>query len=220
MHSEGHILLLLDGDEPSQKLLHEYAHSARMVVATDGAAKIARKYELALDAIIGDMDSLDAQTREYYERLKTSILIFPDQESNDLEKASKFLIESGFTDNLVILGLHGKRTDHALTNLSVLIRFRNYFTELKSIDAYHIHYLLNEKYPQLTVDGKKGSSISLLPMPSASGIVTKGLFFALTNAEMKFGEREGLSNIISEDSAVVRISSGSLLVSVASSTLK
>lgn len=220
MNHEGHILLLLDGDEPTEELLNEYAQSARIIVATDGAAQIARKYGLSLDAIIGDMDSLDAQTREHYERLKTSILTFPDQESNDLEKALKFLVESGFTDSLVMLGLHGKRTDHILTNLSVLIRFRNYFTEMKSVDVYHIHYLLNEKYPELSVDGKKGSSISLLPMPSTSGIVTEGLFFALTNAEMKFGEREGLSNIISEDSAVVRISSGSLLVSVASSTLK
>jgi thiamine pyrophosphokinase len=220
MHPEGHILLLLDGDEPPKELLHEYAASARLIVATDGAAKIAKKYDLKLDAIIGDMDSLDSDTKQHYEERQTSILSSADQESNDLEKALKFLISSGFNDKLVILGLHGKRTDHTLTNLSVLVRFRDQFKELQSIDAYHIHYLLSEKYPRLELQSKKNISVSLIPLPIATGIVTDGLFFPLTNVEMTFGQREGLSNIISSDTASVQIASGSLLISVATSNLK
>ncbi|HET9136445.1 MAG TPA: thiamine diphosphokinase, partial [Candidatus Kapabacteria bacterium] len=133
----------------------------------------------------------------------------------DLEKALRHLIERGLTDSLVILGLHGKRTDHTLTNLSVLVRFRDQFKSVISIDQYQSHYLLTEKHPSFTARGQEGNRISTTPLPAVSGVTTKGLFYPLEDESMSFGHLEGLSNIIAADIATVSISSGSLLISLA-----
>ncbi len=208
------VLLLLDGEVPGESLLRSIAANASFIIATDGAAQTARKYSTSLDVIIGDMDSLDNETHDYFSKKNTEILPNPDQYSNDFEKALRFLIDQKKTDLLVILGMHGKRTDHSLTNLSVLVRFRDSFEELVSIDDFQKHHLLTAKHNLYKPSLPRNSHISLTPLPIAEGVTTKGLFYPIDNRRMEFGIDEGLSNIIiSQDEALITISGGALLVS-------
>lgn len=208
------VLLLLDGEVPSESLLRSVAANTSFIIATDGAATTARKFSIALDVIIGDMDSLDNKTYDYFSKTNTRILANPDQYSNDFEKALRFLIDHKKTDSLAILGMHGKRTDHTLTNLSVLVRFRDYFEELVSIDDFQQHHLLTSKHCSYKPTLPNNSHISLTPLPIAEGVTTIGLFYPIDNRRMEFGINEGLSNIVvSQDEALITISGGALLVS-------
>ncbi len=208
------VLLLLDGEVPQQSVLRKAVAHSQYIIATDGAALIAKQYSIALDAIVGDMDSLDDVSSKFFRDAGIKIVKDADQYSNDFEKALQFLIDNNKTDSLTILGMHGKRTDHTLTNLSVLVRFRDKFSQLVSIDDFHEHRLLTKTFPVYVASLKRGSQISLTPLPIAQGVQTHGLFYPINNKRMEFGINEGLSNIIDSDSEVsISITGGALLVS-------
>lgn len=209
----GHIVLLLDGEPPSPRLAEYAAANAIYIAATDGAARTAKQLELPLHLIIGDLDSIDQEAREHFG--STRIIAVADQYSNDFEKAIQYILEQEVGDDLVILGMHGRRTDHTLTNLSVLVRFRDRFRSVRILDDHQEHRLLTKRYPELHLSQSNGSIISLTPLPHALDVTTSGLYYPITRAEMRFGQQEGLSNIINgHDGAHVTITDGALLVSM------
>lgn len=209
-----HILILLDGEEPSKGLVEHFLRSAGVVIATDGAARYAKGMDVALDVIIGDLDSLDENTFYHYQRKNVSIIKDSSQYSNDFEKALDHAIKEYKPKHISVLGIHGKRTDHLLTNFSVLLRYSRIFEDIYAYDATHMHFFLHENRTSAVIDGYMESQISLTPMPIAYGVSTEGLFYPIKNEDMRFGDREGLSNIVSSMWASVSITSGSLLISI------
>jgi thiamine pyrophosphokinase len=187
---------------------------ADVVIATDGAASYCERLALDIDIIIGDMDSLSRQTYEYYHAFGAEIIEDPDQHSNDFEKALKYSLTNYDCRLISVLGIHGKRTDHLMTNFSVMLRFSHRFPEIEAFDATHRHFFLTTQKRRITVPDSEGMQISLTPMPVAMGVSITGLLYPIKNEEMIFGEREGLSNIITSDNAAIEIESGSLLVSI------
>ena len=209
-----HILILLDGEEPSKHFVEHFVQNAGIVIATDGAARYAKQMDVALDVIIGDLDSLDENTFDHYQNKSVAIIKDPSQYSNDFEKALDHAIDEYKPKLISVLYIHGKRTDHLLTNFSVLLRYSRRLVNITAYDATHRHFFLHENLTQAVIDGSIDSEISLTPMPVACGVTTEGLFYPINNEDMKFGDREGLSNIISSSPVSVSIASGSLLISV------
>ena len=215
MNDEGkYILLLLDGEEPSAAVLNQFVESASLIIATDGAASYAHAHTISLNVIIGDMDSLSKDVRKGYEAKGVRIIEEAEQQSNDFEKALRFILAEDLGKNIVVLGIHGKRTDHLLTNFSVMLRYTDSFDTLIAYDATHAHEFLTEETNWYSFDSPVGTIISLSPLPMAQGVTSSGLYYPLKNARMVFGEREGLSNIISAENARVEITKGSLLISI------
>jgi thiamine pyrophosphokinase len=208
------ILILLDGEEPSKEFVSHFLSLVDVVIATDGAARYAKQMDVPLDVIIGDLDSLDEDTFNYYQGKDVAIIKDPSQYSNDFEKALDHAIKEYMPKQISVLGIHGKRTDHLLTNFSVLLRYSKIFGDIDVYDATHRHFFLHEKNTKAVIDADIQSQLSLTPMPIAYGVTTEGLFYPINDEEMKFGDREGLSNIISSSPVSVSISSGSLLVSI------
>ncbi len=209
-----YVLLLLDGEEPSEAILEKFVKTASFIIATDGAAKYAHAQNIPLDVIIGDMDSLSKDIRKIYEGKGTRILEEPDQQSNDFEKALRFILSESLGNTIKVLGIQGKRTDHLLTNFSVMLRYTDSFDALTAYDATHEHHFLTEGKHWYSFNSPVGTLISLTPLPQAQGVTTSGLYYPLKNARMVFGEREGLSNIISAEDARVEIIKGAVLISI------
>ena len=57
----------------------------------------------------------------------------PDQETNDLEKSLEYALEKG-AKSVCILGATGKRFDHSLKNLSVLLKYLDRFEDIRFKD--------------------------------------------------------------------------------------
>ena len=93
-------------DEPL-RLLRE----ARFVVCCDGAARHWPQY----DAIVGDGDSVP-------EALRDRLIQIEEQEDNDLTKATRYCLSKGMK-RIVYLGTTGKREDHTLGNISLIVRY-------------------------------------------------------------------------------------------------
>lgn len=214
MDKKNHVLLLLDGEEPSKEFIDQFLKGAVSVIATDGAAKYALAHNIPLDTIIGDMDSLSKELSKIYEAKGTRIIEEADQHSNDFEKALRFILSKSLSKNVIVLGIHGKRTDHLLTNFSVMLRFTDRFESLVAYDATHRHHFLTAEKNKYSFNLSKETRISLTPLPEAEGVLTSGLFYPIAGERMSFGKREGLSNIISDENASVEIISGSLIISI------
>ena len=59
---------------------------------------------------------------------------------------------------------------------------------------------------------KKDRNISLIPLPVANGIITKGLLYPLNNETLTFGERIGTRNKATENEVQISFNSGDLLI--------
>ncbi|MEP7234866.1 MAG: thiamine diphosphokinase [Ignavibacteriota bacterium] len=211
---DSHLLLLLDGEEPVRELVISLLLSTSSVIATDGAARYAERQGIELATIIGDMDSIPKDLRDKYSATGIRIIEEPDQFSNDFEKALRYILSERVSRNVVVLGIHGKRTDHLLTNLSVMQRFTDQFDSLIAYDATHRHHILTSKKNRYEFDLPLQSRISVTPLPEAIGVTTHGLYYPIVDELMTFGKREGLGNIITDENASVEIKNGALLISV------
>src|SRR5512141_1042329 len=110
-----HALILANATPPSKKLLKQLSTDASLFVCADGGANTAARYGIMPEAIVGDLDSIHAQT--LYKFRKAAIHRVVDDFSTDLEKAMSWVIDKGY-NHIVIAGATGGRLDHFIGNLS------------------------------------------------------------------------------------------------------
>ena len=111
-------VILANGAFPTHPNPQKVLYGADRVVACDGAIKTFP----SADVVIGDGDSVPAM---YHDRL----IKVEEQEDNDLTKATRYCLQQGWR-NIAYLGCTGKREDHTIGNISLLMRyFREYQVE-------------------------------------------------------------------------------------------
>ena len=176
-----------------------------LVVAADGGAHNALFFGIRPDIVVGDFDSVTDATRE---TLKGITWIHrPSQEYNDLEKALIYCREQKIC-HVTLVGFTGKRLDHTLGNLSVLMRYDAVFKlDLKAPDADL--FLVRD---HLELQGIPGQHVSLVPLGRVEGLTTRGLKYPLHCEDLEFGKREGTSNQVMEGTFSVSLTSGVLLL--------
>lgn len=108
-------VIVANGQFPTHEIPLGILRNAPHVIACDGAVC----YVPQAEAVIGDGDSMPT---EYYEQL----IRIDEQEDNDLTKATRYCLQKGW-HSIAYLGATGKREDHTLGNISLLMRyFRNF----------------------------------------------------------------------------------------------
>lgn len=107
------------GDFPTHEIPLSILHASPRVVCCDGAADEYLAHGLIPWRIVGDGDSLSTDTKANYRDI---IRINPDQETNDQTKAIEYLAQKGITD-IAIVAATGRREDHTLGNISLLIEY-------------------------------------------------------------------------------------------------
>lgn len=128
------VVILANGDYPTHPKPLKKLMEAELVVCCDGGADqyIANGY--VPDVIVGDGDSLNQENRI---KFADRIHYIPDQETNDQTKAVKYLIEKGYT-SISIVGATGKREDHTIGNISLLVEYMRMGAEVKSYTDYGV----------------------------------------------------------------------------------
>ncbi|MBO7301811.1 MAG: thiamine diphosphokinase [Bacteroidaceae bacterium] len=107
------------GEYPKATQPLQVIGNAPYVVCCDGAADEYISNGAVPDAIVGDGDSISAYNRAKY----TGILhCISEQDSNDQTKAVRFLLERG-VKKIAIVGATGKREDHTIGNISLLMEY-------------------------------------------------------------------------------------------------
>ena len=211
--SDEFALVLLGGEIGEDAVVERLFASASLIICADSGAEHALKLGCNVEAIVGDLDSISNKTLEYYRSRGSEILQISEQESNDFEKALRYLSER-YTGNVKVIGISGNRTDHMLTNFSVMLRYTDRFRSLMAYDGSAEHRFLTSERNSCEIASAPGTIISLTPFGEADGIHTEHLEYPLSSEDLRLGVREGLSNSVIRSPAFISIERGALLVSV------
>lgn len=198
-------LVIANGEPPKKQRLLTLARESNIVICADGGANIALKAGITPDVIVGDLDSIHAETLVKFRKVPT--FEDRDDQTTDLEKAILWAIKAK-SDHMTVVGATGKRVDHSVGNLGVLAKYYPDAIIRFVDDLGEISYIGRD----LTFDAKKGDVISLIPLSRCEGIVTKGLRYSLEGETLEIGVREGTSNVVDYSPVSIKVKKGHLLL--------
>ncbi len=121
INSETHfdMVIVANGSYPENEVGQTIIRHARHLIACDGAALSLIDHGIRSEqmTVVGDGDSLSAE-------LKTRLNFFhmAEQDDNDLTKATLHCKSLGFK-RILYVGATGKREDHTLGNISLMMRY-------------------------------------------------------------------------------------------------
>ncbi|OLY82236.1 Thiamine pyrophosphokinase 1 [Smittium mucronatum] len=156
-------------------------------------------------AIVGDLDSLDQDSKSYYAQNGVRIERDPSQDTTDFQKCLQFL-ESNQTRLLgsekyfvVVLGGYGGRLDHTLHILKVLIN-QCHNRKIYFLTNDNISFALpnGENFIQ-TTKGVDGPTCGILPLSGECTMSTKGLRWNVEDTVTSVTGLMSTSNIIDDD---------------------
>jgi len=201
-------LLIANGASCDPELLGQLLEWSPFVVVLDNAIHRVLDLGIKVDVLLGDFDrghDFEAiRARQYPIEIKHT----PDQDKTDLDKGIEFLIERGFPA-VNIVWATGRRTDHTITNLTNIVRYREKI-KVVVLDDHSKIIPLNGSYEKWYA---AGTPISLIPVGTVEGLVTEGLKYNLADESLTLGYRTGSSNEAAADGFVrIRYRSGDLLL--------
>ena len=212
-HGPGPALLFANGCLTPGPLLRETlaAMPHASVIAADGGAALARASGLAVDVVIGDMDSLDARELARLRDSGAQLLPHPaDKDESDLELALKWAATQGYRC-LRVFGALGGRLDQTLANVSLLALPELQACDVQLLDGNQRACLLRPG--EHTLPGAPGDTLSLLPLHGpARGLISAGLRWELRDETLSPGPARGLSNVLAAPPASLRFRAGLLLL--------
>lgn len=192
-------IILANGDFPSHPIALAWLDTCPFVVCCDGAADAYVASGRIPAAIVGDGDSLSFEIKDRY-----SDIVFSEteQDTNDLNKAFRFCLSQGRRD-IVILGATGKREDHTLGNISLLVDFMEQ-AQVVMLTDYGVFTPIHEdtcfrSYP--------GEHVSVFNMGCTS-LSAEGLVYPLSVFTNWW---QGTLNVVEGDSFVIH-TDGKVLV--------
>ncbi len=181
-----------------------------LIIAADGGAVHLQKLNILPHVIIGDLDSITRETRQWVESKKIPIITHPTRkDQTDTELCIDHAIEKGVT-HLTLLGVTGQRMDHTLANICLLRRMADCNIQAKIVDNNNEIYLVTR---ELVIQGQKGDLLSIIPITEqVSGLSLRGLAYPLTNTNLSMGTSLGISNCFTGSQARVSLESGVVVV--------
>ena len=176
-----------------------------LVIAADAGYARCQALGIVPDLVIGDFDSLCKVPD-----LSTVVRLPVEKDVTDMDAAVKMALEQG-CKVFHLYGGMGGRPDHTLANYTILTKLSQ-----EKIAAF----LYGEGYSvtavtdgTLTLNGKRGETVSVFAWTErAEGVTLRGLKYPLENAVLTNTFALGVSNSFAEETAVVSVKRGTLLV--------
>ena len=178
-----------NGQFPKKEYPLYLLESADYVVCCDGALDTYLRHFRGRnlrrpDVVIGDMDSLSKKTAERFRDIAVKI---DEQETNDQSKAFHYILEHfPDVDTVHILGATGKREDHTIGNLSLLMEYaremrRQDCGRTVSVDIVSDWSTAFAITDSCTLDVGEGRSVSIICPDNSLNIKSEGLVWPTDN---------------------------------------
>ena len=175
------VAILANGAPPSHAAPLAAIAAADLLVACDGAFASARALGREPDYVVGDGDSLPAADRA---ALATRFISVPEQDTNDLCKAFRFVISLPRPDgalSITLLGATGLREDHALANIFHLIDFTEKVPDTTILTDVGTFVAVREEQ---TFPCRPGDAVSVFaPLPDTH-VTSRGLAWPLDGVDL------------------------------------
>lgn len=178
-----------NGQFPKREYPLYLLESADYVICCDGAIDTYLRHFRGRnlrrpDVVIGDMDSLSKKTAERFRDIAVKI---DEQETNDQSKAFHYILEHfPDVDTVHILGATGKREDHTIGNLSLLMEYaremrrqdcgRTVFVDI--VSDWSTAFAITDS---CTLDVGEGRSVSIICPDNSLNIKSEGLIWPTDN---------------------------------------
>ena len=178
-----------NGQFPKKEYPLYLLESADYVVCCDGALDTYLRHFSGRnlrrpDVVVGDMDSLSKKTAERFRDIAVKI---DEQETNDQSKAFHYILEHfPDVDTIHILGATGKREDHTIGNLSLLMEYaremrRQDCGRTISVDIVSDWSTAFAITDSCTLDVGEGRSVSIICPDNSLNIKSEGLVWPTDN---------------------------------------
>jgi thiamine pyrophosphokinase len=182
---------------------------ADLIIAADGGARHLLALDLLPQLAVGDFDSLEPELLARLQAAGVEIRRHSRHKNEtDLELALLAAIERGAAHVYVLAALGG-RPDQHLANLQLLAHPALAAADVRLLHrGWEVFVIRSSTY----IIGTPGDTVSLLPMTDeVRGIVTDGLYYPLRSETLRLGPARGVSNVLVDHRAQVRIEAGLLL---------
>lgn len=182
-----------------------------LVVAADSGLHAAQALGIAVDLVVGDLDSVDPAELAAAQRTGTRVDRHPtDKDATDLELALDQLIGHRI-DAAVLVGADGGRMDHLFGAVLSLCAPR--YSAIR-FDAWLGAARVLPVWDARTVRGTPGRHLSLLPVHGPARVHVTGVRWPLHGEVLEVGSSRGVSNEWAADDAVVTVEDGCVAVVV------
>ena len=168
---EAYTVIVADGSFPQHEIPLGYLKNANRIVCCDGSTQSLLLAGLQPDAIVGDLDSLN---NELISRFADRIFLDENQDTNDLTKAVLWCNEMGYKD-IVIVAATGKREDHTIGNISLLVEYTRDMNVLMVTDTGILRPLLKSS----KISSFQGQQISIFSIDPETKVTSHGLRYPL-----------------------------------------
>jgi thiamine pyrophosphokinase len=175
------------------------------IFCADGGLYHADKLGVVPIRILGDFDSVDENILEKYKKLNITIDKFSkEKDKTDGEIILDYVSMLNY-DKIYVVGGTGGRTDHLLTNLNLIFKYKNviFLNEYEIIFKIDNFYLLN---------GYKSSTVSFIPFSeNVENLSLIGFKYPLKNYDLIRESSRCMGNIAILDQCRIEFKSGKLL---------
>lgn len=200
-------IILGNGNPPKKNLLNFLDKKGySTLICADGGSNIALKYDIIPDIIIGDLDSINPDTYDFFYD-KCKIIKIKNQYSTDVEKCLMYAIKQKFVE-AVLVGVTGDRLDHSFCNLGIVLK---YFNKIK-IKVIHEKSILEAVTGDVILKTIPGEIISLYGFDDKTKIKSYGLKYQLKNITLPFGKKDGTSNVALGKVVKLNIKNGKIFI--------
>lgn len=196
-------IVVLGGNLPTIEELIKL-NNIPIIAADSGAANLVG-IGVIPDYVVGDLDSINSELIKDLEKY-SKVIYYPEQETNDFEKAINYAIEFNFQEILVI-GINGGDYEHALNNWSVFKKCSRR-ANLTIYDKGRYAFSILESIKLKT---RKNELISIIPQPFAR-MITTGLKYKLSDEVLELGFREGARNVANAAEIIIELTDGEYLL--------
>lgn len=202
-------IIFANGDAPDRKTFERWHTPDALIIGADGGTRNALLIDVQPQVIIGDMDSINPNDRNWLQQSGVKFIVHPTHKDlTDLELAIRYALTQD-AHEIVILSALGGRWDQSLANMLLLA-----LPELREVTTRIVDHNLSISaiWSRLEIHGQIGDGLSLIPIGGAAhGVSIEGCEYPLNAATLPFAATLGISNTLVELIARVSVKEGIVL---------
>ena len=194
-------LIMSGGEKPKDEVIRKYASSCELIIGVDKGCNYLYDLNITPQYIVGDFDSSKAEVIKKLENLGAA--------------KYKYNCEKDFTDSEeafeLAISKKGKRLDHTLGNLGLLLNALNKGVRAQIIDDRNKVFLVNSNFKIYSDDEYKYISF-LAYNEEIKEFTIKDAKYTLDKYKLKVGDSRTVSNEFNSNEINIEVSNGNLLV--------
>lgn len=184
-----------------------------LLIGADRGAAFLVEHQIHMHIAVGDFDSVSAQMKEQIQLYAQQFIdcdpIYKDL--TDTEMAFEIALTYA-PKEIWMFGVIGSRLDHSLANIHLLRRTLQLNIQCIIMDSHNLISIMGPNMPY-TVSAKGYTYVSLLPLTlTVTGVTLEGFQYPLNDATLTLGKTLSVSNQLAQETGVIRISEGLLLI--------